>query len=521
MSDSSKIVSSEAAAALIPDHAVVAFGGMGLGGWPETIARAIAKRFDETGHPRFLNLRQGAAIGDWRDRGTTTIGKEGLIGSWVGANVGSSANLRQLVLDNKIQAYNLPQGVIVNLWREIAAHRPGLITKVGIGTYVDPRITGGRFNDVTKEDIVKVIELEGEEYLFFKSFPIDVALIRATVCDEDGNMTLEHEGIMYEALQIAEATKNTGGIVIVQTEYLVKKGSIHPQKVQVPGVMVDYIVVAESKDDCWQGENVYYEPSFSGDLRIPLEEIPKLTLTERKVIARRCAMEIEKGSIVNLGYGMPADVASVLAEHDASEIMTLTTEAGAFGGVPAVKANFGNSYNPDAIINHSEMFNYYDGGGLDITFLGLAQADSHGNVNVVRFGKRIMGCGGFIDISQNTKSCVFLGTFTNGGKVAIEDGRLRILEEGKNRKFLKDVECISFSGNVAAKNGQKVLYITERAVFKLIDGKVTLIEVAPGIDLERDVLSQMDFTPEISPDLKEMDADLFTENWKGMENWKK
>lgn len=517
----SKVVTAEVAAAAIPDKATVAFGGMGLGGWPEGVARAIAKRFQETGHPCALDIRQGASIGDWRDRGTTTIGLEGLINSWIGANVGCSANMRQLVLDNKIQAYNLPQGVIVNLWREIAAHRPGLITKVGLGTYVDPRVTGGRFNEVTTEDIVKVVNFEGEEYLFYKSFPVDVALLRATVCDEDGNMTLEHEGILYEALQIAEATKNTGGIVIVETEYLVKKGSIPGQKVQVPGVLVDYVVESTSKDFCWQGENCYYNPSFSGEVKVPLEDIPKLPLTERKVIARRCALEIQKGDIVNLGYGMPAEVASILAEYGASDIMTLTTEAGAFGGVPAVKANFGNSYNPDAIINHSEMFNFYDGGGLDITFLGLAQADQYGNNNVVRFGNRIMGCGGFINISQNTPKCVFLGTFTNGGKSVIEDGKLKILQEGKNKKFLKEVECIAFSGQYAASINQDVLYVTERAVFKLIDGKMTLIEIAPGMDLEKDILGQMDFVPEISPNLKEMDPGLFMEEWAGSEEWKK
>lgn len=517
----SKVISSDAAAALIQDGAVVAFGGMGLCGWPEGLARAIAKRYKETGHPKGLHLKQGASIGDWRDKGTTTIGLEGMISSWVGAHVGSSANMRQLVLDNKIQAHCLPQGVILNLWREIAAHRPGLITKIGLGTFVDPRIEGGRFNEVTKEDIVKVVQFEGEEYLFYKSFPIDVALLRATVCDEDGNMTLEHEGMIYEALQIAEATKNTGGIVIVQTEYVASKGTIPAQKVQVPGVMVDYVVQAESKDFCWQGENVYYEPSFSGEIKIPLEDVPRLALNERKVIARRCAMEIKNGDIVNLGYGMPANVAAVLAEHDASDIMTLTTEAGVFGGVPAVKANFGNTYNPDAMINHSEMFNYYDGGGLDVAFLGLAQTDRFGNVNVVRFGDRIIGCGGFINISQSVPKCVFCGTFTNGAKTEVADGKLKILSEGKNKKFMHDVENITFSGKYAASCGQQVVFITERAVFKLLDGKMTLVEIAPGVDLEKDILAQMDFVPEISQELKEMDAGLFSEKWEGVQAWEK
>ena len=517
----SKVITADAAVELIKDHATVAFGGMGLGGWPECLARALARRFYNTGHPVGLNLKQGASIGDWRDRGTTTIGIEGMVDTWTGAHVGSSANMRQLVQGNKIKAYCLPQGVIVNLWREIAAKRPGLITKVGLGTFVDPRIEGGKFNSVTTEDIVKMIQFEGEEWLFYKSFPVDVALLRATVCDEDGNMTIEHEGFIYEALQIAEATKNSGGIVIVQTEYLARRGTLNAQKVEVPADMVDYIVIAEDKNDCWQGENVYYEPSFSGETRIPLDEIPKLPLNDKKVIARRCAAEIRRGDLVNLGYGMPANVASILAEHDASDIMTLTTEAGVFGGVPAVKANFGNTYNPDAMINHSEMFNYYDGGGLDVTFLGLAQADSHGNVNVIRFGNKIIGCGGFINISQNTPKCVFCGSFTNGAKTVVEDGRLKIIEEGKNVKFTKDVECISFSGAYAGSVHQEVMFITERAVLKLINGKMTVTEIAPGVDLEKDILGQMDFRPEIAEDLKLMEPGMFEENWQGIEEWRK
>lgn len=515
----SKVLSADAVVKLIKDDSVVAFGGMGLCGWPEGIARAIAKSYQETGHPCRLNLRQGASIGDWRDRGTTTIGLEGLVNSWVGAHVGSSANMSKLVLENKISAHCLPQGVIVNLWREIAAHRPGIITKVGLGTFVDPRIEGGKLNKVTTEDIVKLIEFEGEEYLFYKSYPIDVALIRATVCDEEGNMTLEHDGFIYEALQIAEATRNTGGIIIVQTEYLAKKGTIPAQKIEVPAALVDYIVVAEDKNYCWQGENIYYEPSFSGETRIPLEDVPHLPLSDKKVIARRCAMELKANDVVNLGYGMPANVASIMAEHCVSDTITLTTEAGVFGGVPAVKANFGNTYNPDAMINHSEMFNYYDGGGLDVTFLGLAQADEVGNVNVVRFGNRIIGCGGFVNISQNTKKCVFCGSFTNGAKVEISEGKLKILAEGKNKKFISAVECISFSGKYASKVNQEVIYVTERAVFKLINGRMTVTEIAPGIDLHKDVINQMDFIPEISDNLKTMDEGLFYEKWEGKEEW--
>ena len=311
----SKIITSEQAAALIKDESTIAIGGMGLGGWPEEIAQSLEKRFLETGQPRNLSIKQGSAIGDWKERGTTRWGHEGLVKKWAGAHIGSSFGLSNLVRENKISAHCLPQGVIVNLWREIAAHRPGLITKVGLDTFVDPRLEGGKLNDVTTEEIVKVVEFEGEEWLFYKAFPVDVALLRGTIADENGNITMDNEGWKYEALQIAEATKNTGGIVIVQVEYLAKAGTLHPKKVQIPGVMVDYVVVATKKEACWQTEGTYFNPAFSGDIKVPLQAVKAMPLTERKIIGRRCAMELNKNAVVNLGYGIPTFVAAVAAEE--------------------------------------------------------------------------------------------------------------------------------------------------------------------------------------------------------------
>lgn len=509
----SKVITAMQAVALIKDYATVGIGAMGLGGWPEELAQAMEKSFLETGHPKDLSIKQGAATGDWKERGTTRWGHEGMIKKWAGAHIGSSAGMSRLVGENKIQAHCLPQGVIVNLWREIAAHRPGLLTKVGLNTFVDPRLDGGKMNAMTNEEIVKLVEFEGEEWLFYKSFSLDVALIRCTTADENGNLTMDNEGWLYEALPMAEAAKNSGGIVIAQVEYLAKNGTLHPKHVKVPGTLVDYIVVAEKKESCWQTEGLYFDPAFSGDIKVPLEAIPVLPMNERKIISRRSALELKSNTVVNLGYGMPADIAAVAAEENMAHIITLTTEAGAFGGVPASKPNFGNTYNAEALIEHGAMFDFYDGGGLDVAFLGLAQTDKHGNVNVSKFGGKMAGPGGFIDISQNAKKTVFIGTFTNGAEIKVDDGNLVIVKEGSRKKFLEQVEQVSFSGEYAAKIKQPVLYITERAVFTLENGEMTLIEIAPGIDFDRDILAQMDYIPKISSNLKTMDKDIFRPVW--------
>ena len=512
----SKFITAQKAAQLIPDGATIGVAGMGLSGWAEEIACAIADRFKETGHPCNLTLKQGSAMGDWKERGVTRLGYEGLITHWSAAHIGSAFTLNELVRQNKIHCHCLPQGVIVNLWREIAAGRPGLITKVGLGTFVDPRVEGGKMNEVTTEDLVEVVNFAGEEYLFYKSFPLNVALLRGTTADENGNITFEHESVINEGLAVAQAAKNSGGIVIVQVEYATKKGTMNPKEVKIPGILVDYVVVATDKNACWQAEGVYFEPAFSGQIKKPLNALPKLDLSDRKVICRRCAQELGKGNVVNLGVGIPADVALIVAEEGFTDEITLTAESGAVGGVPSALPNFGSSYNLEATMEHGAMFDLIDGGGLDVTCLGLAQADEQGNLNVSKFGTRLSGPGGFINITQSAKKVVFCGNFMAKSEVAVEDGKLKVVSEGKGRKFVKQVEQITFSGRYARPD-QEILYVTERCVFKLINGRMTLIEIAPGIDLEKDILANMDFTPEISADLKQMDAGLFKETWGGLD----
>jgi propionate CoA-transferase len=513
----SKLISADKAAELIQDGVTLGSCLMGLAGWPEEIAQAIEKRFLETGHPRDLTVVSSSGAGDSKERGVTRLGYEGLTKKWIAGHMGQAPKMKQLVQDNKIEAYNLPQGVIVQLWREIAAKRPGLLTTVGLGTYMDPRLEGGKMNEKTVDDIIKIVELEGQEYMFYKSFPVDVAIIRGSVADENGNLTMDREGLLIEALPLAQATKNSGGIVIAQVEEIAMNGTLHPKQVKVPGILVDYVVQCSDEFNHWQTEGQYFNPSFSGDVKIPLSSLPEVKLSERKIIARRAAMELSPNVIVNLGIGVSSDVAAVAAEENVADLMTLTTESGTIGGVPASIPDFGVSYNPEALVEHHVQFDFYDGGGIDIAFLGLAQADREGNINVTKFNNRVVGSGGFINISQNCKKVVYCGTFTAGGlKIKVENGELVIDKEGRVAKFVEEVDQITYSGKYACKVDQPAIYVTERAVFELSQDGIVLTEIAPGMDLQKDILDKMDFKPIIAEELKTMDPAIFNETWGGL-----
>jgi len=511
-----KVKAVSEAVKMIRNGSTVAIGGFIGTGHPEEITSQIEKSYLNQGFPKELTIVYAAGQGDSKEKGLNHLGHEGLITKVIGGHWGLAPKLQKLALDNKVQAYNLPQGVISHLFRDIAAKRVGTITHVGLKTFVDPRVEGGKLNDITKEDIIKVINIEGKERLLYKAFPIDVSIIRATYADEKGNLSFEKEATTLESISIAQAAKNSGGIVIAQVESVVKYGSLDPKLVKIPGIYVDAVVIAQSENHM-QTFSEQFNPAYCGMIKTVLDTNKNMNLDERKIISRRAAMELTPNSIVNLGIGVPEGVASVANEEEIADMMTLTVEAGPVGGVPASGLSFGASLNPECILDQPYQFDFYDGGGLDIAFLGLAQCDKKGNVNVSKFGPKIAGCGGFINITQNAKKVIYCGTFTAGGlKVSATDDNLLIEQEGRTIKFIDEVEQITFSGEYAKEIEQQVLYITERAVFELSKKGLTLIEIAPGIDLNKHILNEMQFRPIISENLKIMDKRIFREEVMGI-----
>jgi propionate CoA-transferase len=511
-----KVVSAEEAVRIIRDGDTIATGGFVGIGFPEQVAIALESYFLEHDRPRDLTLVYAAGQGDGKERGLNHLGHLGLVKRVVGGHWGLVPKLQRLALDNQIEGYNLPQGVISHMYRDIAAHRPRTITTVGLETFVDPLNGGGKINDITTEDLVERIQFDGNDYLAYKTFPINVAILRGTTADTDGNITMEKEALTLEALAIATAARNSGGFVLVQVERVAGRGSLNARQVKIPGIMVDCVVVSKPEHH-WQTFGTQYDPSFSCEIKVPVQSLPPMEMGERKIIARRAAFELDPNSVVNLGIGMPEGVSNVANEEKIIEYLTLTAEPGVIGGIPAGGLNFGAAVNTDALIDQPSQFDFYDGGGLDLAFLGLAQADAAGNLNVSKFGPKLAGAGGFINISQNAKKVVFVGTFTAGGlKVAVNDRQLTIEEEGRVKKFVKQVEQVTFSGAFAVSKTQPVLYVTERCVFALTREGMKLIEVAPGIDIEKDILRHMDFKPVINGIPALMDARIFSPDPMGL-----
>jgi propionate CoA-transferase len=504
-----KIVRADEAVALIRDNDTVYFGGSGGGhAVPEHVIGALSERFAKTGSPKNLFLASTVSIGDWKDAGFSRLAAPGLVRRNVSGGLMNSPALAKRAYNEEIEAYTLPQGVMAQLTREMAAGRPGLTTKVGLHTFVDPRIEGGRQSKRSPNDMVSVLHIGDEEYLHYKAFPVNVAVIRGTTADEAGNITMEDEAFIGENISIAAAAKRSGGIVIAQVKRVAEAGTLNSRNVRVPGIMIDYIVIDPHQ---LQTYLTPFSPAYAGLIKIPTAQVEQLPFDVRKIISRRASMEIAPGAIVNIGAGVSNGIPYVLAEENCYREVCLTNEQGVVGGLPAPGADGGAGINYSMLSTQPDQFDYYDGGGLDIAFLSFAEVSETGDVNVSRFGDRIIGPGGFINISQGAKRVVFSGTLTAGGLRARGDdsGKLVIEAEGETPKWVEKVQQITFSGRYASDRGQDVMYITERAVFRLEDGKLTLIEIAPGISLERDVLAQIKFKVNVSPALKTMDARIF------------
>ena len=503
-----KIVTAAEAVALIRDGDTVACSGFVGCGTPEELIAALETRFLDTGGPRDLTLMFAAAPGDGKQGGLNRLAREGLVKRTIGGHYGLVPRLAEMAVDERIEAYNLPLGTLTLLFRDIAGHRAGVLTKVGLGTFVDPRDEGGKCNRRTRDDLVRLMEIDGEEWLFYKAMPVTVALIRGTTADLAGNISMEREALTLDNLALAMAAKNSNGLVIAQVERVCARDGLAPRQVQVPGVLVDCVVLARPENH-WQTYATSYNPAFAGEFRVSSESAAPTPLNERKIIGRRCAFELPMGGVVNLGIGVPEAVAAVATEERIISYLSLTVEAGIIGGAPQGGLDFGAAVNNDAVIQQNQQFDFYDGGGLDLACLGMAQADAEGNVNVSRFGKRLAGAGGFINISQSARKVAFAGTFTCAGlQVAVKEGKLSIVAEGRERKFVRRVQQVTFNGSYAAKAGKPVYYVTERCVFRRTAEGMELVEVAPGVDIERDILAQMEFAPIVrSPRL--MDARIF------------
>lgn len=512
----SKEISAAEAVACIKSGSVLAVDGFVGSACPEELLIALEKRFLETGEPRGLTVWASTGSGDTRGKGLDRLHHNGIIDRLVVSYLNLNRKLQERLVDNEMEGFLLPLGVMVQLYREIAAGRPGLVTHVGLGTFVDPRHGGGRVNARTEGDIVKVVELEGREWLLYPSFKPDAGLLRGSTADEDGNISMDREIATFQGPSFAQAVHNSGGTVIAQVEKVVPRGTLHPRRVVIPAHLVDHVVVSRPENHR-QTFQVAYSPVFAGDERVDVAAMEPMPLDIRKLVGRRAAMELRRGDVVNLGVGYPEFVATVAREEGAGQLFTLTVESGSTGGFPAYGLSFGAATNATSVIDHTYQFDFYDGGGLDITFVGLAQMDRLGNVNVSRLANRVPGIGGFFNVTQSADRVVFCGQFTAGETdIVIEDGRLVIRKDGDVTKFVEAVEQITFNAGVALGRGQTVMAVTERAVFRIGPEGPVLAEIAPGVDLERDVLARMDFRPAVAPDLREMPRALFLPDGIGL-----
>lgn len=502
------IVTADEAIAVVHDGHTVAIQGSGGGvNEPTALIKALGARYQTTGSPSGITLLHATGLGDRDTLGADALAFPGLVKRDIAGHLGMADKMGKLIQENRLECYNIPQGVISHLFSAIASRKPGVITKVGLRTFVDPRLEGGKVNDVTTEDYVQLVEFAGEKWLFYPCIHIDAAFVRGTTADEAGNISMENEAAILEGLSIAQAARACGAAVVAQVKRMVPTGSIDPRIVKIPGMYVDYLVVDPAQKQHTLAE---YDPSLSGETPVALAKLVPAEPGAKRIIGLRAVRELTPGAVVNLGVGVPSYVAAVATEKGIIDKITFTVEQGIIGGRPVGGIIFGVSHNPEAIIGEDRQFDFYDSGTLDVAFLGMAETGAKGDVNVSKVGSLLAGCGGFINISQSAQKVVFCGTFTAKGlKTRALNGKLIIESEGSVRKFVENVAQVTFSGEYSSEIDQEVLYVTERAVFTLDDGRVKLVEIAPGMELSRDVLAHMDFTPEIAEPLPLMESAIF------------
>ena len=519
----SKLISVEEAVKLIPDGAMVGVGGFCGFAAPDSLLIEMKRQFEEGNRPRDLSIVTSASAGDGRPDGwgLSALAGEGQVKALYTSVVKLPPVINEYVNENKIAGYFLPLSLFGHMYRALAGGEPGVITHVGLDTFCDPRQEGCLMNDLAREsgvEIVRLMPIDGKEYLFYPVLPIKVALIRGTYADEDGNISTQKEAVRSEALELANAVHNNGGIVIVEVERIVKRGTLDPREVTIHKRSVDYVVVSKEGEHPHTYADPEYRPELTGDVKVPLDSVPPMPMSLRKVVARRAAMELKKGALVNLGLGISDGISIIANEEGLSDQITLTIETGLMGGVPLTGVAMGAGVNPEALYRMADTFDLYDGGGLDEAFLSGAEIDQYGNVNVSKFNGKVAGPGGFINIAQNAPKVCFSGIFTAGKNqdIRVEDGKINIVEDGNIIKYVEHVQQITFSGKYAAETGKEILFISERCVMKLTPEGLMLTEIAPGVDLEKHILSKMAFKPLISPDLKLMDARIFRDEPMGL-----
>ncbi|MET3505726.1 acyl CoA:acetate/3-ketoacid CoA transferase [Halalkalibacter oceani] len=503
-----KVISAKEAAEIIKDESTITVCGCNQYLIPDAILQAIEERFLETGSPRQLTDFHTVGLGREVGKGLDRFAHEGLLKKSIGSSWDAN-RLTKMIADNKIEGHQLPMGVTYHLLRAIANGQKGYLTQVGLGVFPDPRIEGTALNEKTANDIVELVKVDGEDYLFYKTLSIDYAILRGTTADCEGNISMEKEPLSLGVLAQALATKASGGKVIVQVERLVEGGTISTRMVEIPAILVDFVVVDSNQKMLITSDE--YDYSFSGELRIPHPELPAVPTGANRFILRRASLDMEGHSIVNLGAGIPRDMPRIMFEEGRYDDFTFTVEHGALGGMNPGGVLFSLQHNPRMLLDSPSLFDLYDSGFLDISYLGFAQIDQEGNVNVSKFSGRIAGCGGFVDITHKTKKIVFCGTFSAGGlQVEYKHGAVTIVQEGKMKKFVEQVEQCTFSAKNALRKGQEIYYVTERCVFQLTENGPELIEIAPGISLEDDILPFMEFSPGISDQLKKIDSDVYS-----------